>query len=339
MKYVIFLIVIASGCTAYNQTSENGSDMIQKEVHHDYEQLPEVGFNLKASLVIDEQIRYTDTLFSKFNKGVLEHMILRIPGGARSQKEYSEDWSDEMMKLWIGLQKKYGFSFMFVVNGNDSPANQLRVIRRWISNGAKIESLELMSEYYLPKFSQPKLEKPEVTKRVDVEMYTEEILPDYYPYLDSLNLPYYLIFAPAKKNRFGQPRHADWNEHMINYLMVQNQPQKFGATLHLYQKDVTKEYDYAQIDRLRNSLPENTPISITEMGVLDQSISIDRHVQASIQHMDSVVSHLRKDDSLMDQVLYHNYSKEDRMANLHPRDGGISPKGNALIEYFNQLFD
>lgn len=301
--------------------------------------LPKVGFNCKASYNIVQQTLFADLLFAQLNEPVLENMVLRIPGGTRSQKDFARDWPDEKMKLWTDLQKKYDYSMVYVVNGNDTPENQLAIIRRWQANGAEFDFLEMMTEYYLPKFSKPKLDRAEVTRRVDANIYTEEILPSFYHHLDSLDLPYFLIFAPAKKTRTGTNRYAGWNQHMSDYVKNHNGPQRFGAVLHLYQKDYTEPYDYDQIDRLRESLPTDTPIAITELGVLDESVPLEDHPQESVHHIAAVVAHLQEGDYVMDQVLYHDYRNGNPMADTHPMYGGISPKGTAVVNYYNQLFE
>lgn len=324
-------------CSSKNQThqakdTEHNSLTIRKT-----QGLPKVGFNCKASYNIAQQTAYADQLFSKLNKGVLKNMVLRIPGGTRSQKDFSQDWSDEKMKLWIDLQEKYGYTMAFDVNGNDTPENQLALIRRWQKNGAKFEFLEMMTEYYLPKFSKPDLSKAEVTRRVDETIYTEEILPAFFQQLDSLNLPYFLIFAPAKKSKSGAQRYAGWNQQMIDFVKSHGGSRRFGAVLHLYQKDYTKPYDYDQIDRLREALP-HTPIAVTELGVLDRSVPVEDHAVESVSHIAAVISHLHHGDYLMDQVLYHDYNNGSQMADTHPAYGGITPKGTAVVNYFNSLF-
>ncbi|MGB6037202.1 MAG: hypothetical protein WBG42_13095 [Cryomorphaceae bacterium] len=299
--------------------------------------LPKVGFNCKASYNIEQQTAFADQLFAQLSDKVMENMVLRIPGGTRSQKDFAQDWPDEKMKLWTDLQDKYGYTMVFDVNGNDTPENQLAIIRRWQANGAEFEFLEMMTEYYLPKFSKPDLSKPEVTRKVNETIYTNEILPEFFEHLDSLNLPYFLIFAPAKKTKLGADRYADWNPHMIDFIRNHNGSQRFGAVLHLYQKDYTKPYDYDQIDRLRKALPD-TPIAITELGVLDEAVPVEDHPAESVRHIASVISHLKQGDYLMDQVLYHDYLKGNPMADTHPMYGGVSPKGTAVVNYYNKLF-
>jgi len=148
-----------------------------------------------------------------------------------------------------------------------------------------------------------------------------------------------LIFAPAKKTRLGADRYAGWNEHMLDYVNNHQDPSRFGAVLHLYQKDYTQPYDYDQIDRLRESLPPHTPIAVTELGVLDEAVPLEDHPSESVRHINAVISHLQKGDYVMDQVLYHNYKNGNPMADTHPVYGGISPKGKAVVNYYNRLFD
>jgi hypothetical protein len=330
VQYFLFLILFS--CSPQNRAGNTEPLIVTKEP----KDLPFVGFNTKASLKIKQQIVYVDSIFALLSENARRNTVLRMPGGNRSQKEVAADWTDKKMNMWIDLQKKYGFRMVYCVNGNDSPQNQLNLIRRWEANGARFDFLELMSEYYLPKFSEPKLEKEEVTRQVDVESYTQEIIPAYLPYLDSLNYPYYVIFAPVKYDWKGRERYAKWNDVMVDFVNQSNR--KYGAVLHLYTKDVDEPYDYDQIVRLRERLPEGTPFAITEMGVLDWEIPEERHIQETLKHWEQIVDRLDGSDYVMDQVLYHNYREENMMANSHPRNGGITPKGRALVELFNQYY-
>lgn len=295
---------------------------------------PKIGFNCKASYQTPVQVALADSLFSLMSENALANMVLRIPGGTRSQKDFARDWPDARMKMWIDLQKKYGYQMVYVVNGNDSPANQLELIRRWQKNGAEFVFLEMMTEYYLHKFQKPLLNKPEVTRKVTQEDYTEEILPAFYQHLDSLNLPYYLIFAPVKIRR-GIDRYAGWNDHMAEY--VKNEKREVGAVLHLYWKDPDEPYDYDQIARLRKRLPKGMPIAVTEFGVLTRAIDQNRHAELSVDHAQSIVAQLGAGDFIMDQVLYNDYPG-NIMGNTNPRLGGITLKGEAMVEYYNSLY-
>ena len=208
IDYRLALILVDCGlgwnCSTSPKTIDIDIDSVQINTKQTSGELPKIGFNCKASYNIVQQTTFADLLFSELDDEVFRNMVLRIPGGTRSQKDFGVDWPNEKMKLWTDLQKKYGYTKEYLVNGNDSPENQLEIIRRWQQNGAKFEFLEMMTEYYLPKFSKPNLSKPEVTRRVDEKIYTDDILPAFYHHLDSLDLPYFLIFAPAKMIKMGQ---------------------------------------------------------------------------------------------------------------------------------------
>jgi len=339
LRILVFSLVCFLSWNCSTSPETHTSTSVQLVAAQSKGSLPKLGFNCKASYNIVQQTVLAEQLFSKLNKEVLENMVLRIPGGTRSQKDFAADWPDEKMKLWTHLQAKYGYSMVYVVNGNDSPANQLAIIRRWQKNGARFEFLEMMTEYYLPKFSKPNLSKPEVTRRVDEKIYTEEILPAFYHHLDSLELPYFLIFAPVKTSKMGRERYGNWNDHMVDYINANVSVRELGVVLHLYQKDCSTPYDYDQIDRLRKRFVKSTSIAITELGVLDRAIPMEDHPTASIQHIAEVVNRLKQGDYIMDQVLYHDYKNGNQQANLHPMYGGISPKGEAVVNYYNSLFD
>jgi hypothetical protein len=335
MTTYIFGLILLVGCAnapKVNSQSQ-GSDLDSSP------QLPKVGYNTKASLKIQEQTAYAEGLFARMDSSLLRGLIIRVPGGTRSQKEDLEDWTADQILYWTGLQQKYGFSMVYVVNGNDSPQNQLKLIRRWQEHGAQFDFLEMLSEVYLPKFSKPKLEKPEVTRMIDEKIYTQEILPAYFPYLDSLDLPYFLVCAPYKTDRMGRERYAYWNSHMAEYFKEHGEKRKLGATIHLYQKVVAEGFDYDQIDRLRAQLPEGTPIAITEMGVLDQSLEGEEFINACVAHLSAITERLKPGDSVFNQVLYHDYRNGNQMANLHPDFNGITPKGEAVLNYYQSLFD
>jgi len=299
-------------------------------------ELPFIGFNCKASYQTTEQVVYADSLFSTMTPEALANMVLRIPGGTRSQKDFAVDWPDHRMQLWTQLQGKYGYKMAYVVNGNDTPANQLALIRRWQKNRAEFVFLEMMTEYYLPKFAKPKLHKEEVTRRVTPELYTERILPAFYQKLDSLNLPYFLIFAPAKLAA-GVEVYGEWNAKMMTYVHREYRNREIGAVLHLYRKDLDEPYDYDQVTRLRERMPKGMPIAVTEFGVLVDDISPEEHAVLSVEHAAGITAELRRGDFLLDQVLFHDYPRNLR-ADANPRMGGITPKGRMMVEYFNTLY-
>jgi hypothetical protein len=282
------------------------------------------GFNAKGNLNTTEQVQLTDQMLAGLPSKKAAEIVIRVNGGTTSQKDFSNDWSDGALQSWASLQKKYGIRFVYVVNGNDSPLNQVKFIQRWVSKGVQFSFIEMMNEYYLPKFAKGDASKKEVGKKVTAKSYVDEILPTYFKELSSLNLPLFVICAPSKSGKRGQMM-AQWNETVVA-AMKKHTDIKWGVTLHLYKRP-NEDFDYNQITDLRKKLPAGTPIAITEAGVLDKSGVAVR------DHYAKIVSVLQPGDFLFDQVLYNNY-KSDEIATLHPSSNGLTPKGKQVIEFY-----
>jgi hypothetical protein len=291
------------------------------------------GFNTKSSLNVPEQTEYAAKFLSMIPKDKVASMVIRIPGGTRSQEETSSDWSDAQIDAWTKLQRDFGVSFVFVVNGNDSPANQKAFIERWMSRGARFEFLEMMNEYYLNKFEKGESKK-DVHKKVTAQKYISEILPMYVDGLNALNLPLFLILAPEKPGKAGK-KMDKWNDVVMKGLERFKNAQ-LGVTIHLYERGMGG-YDYQQIQEIRDSLPAGTPIAVTEAGVLDKSVtSPEKQGELTIQHYKKIYEQLKPGDYLFDHVLYSDY-KRDLMADTHPSSKGVTPKGKAVLEFINSL--
>lgn len=295
----------------------------------------QIGTNAKASLKINEQTRMAQEFLDQIPAGAMKNLHVRIPGGTRSQREKGSDWSDPDMKKWIDLQKKYGFGFIWVVNGNDTPENQKAFIQRWQNMGAKFTFLEMMNEYYLPKFAQGKTEKPEVTRRVTAEDYAGEILDAWLPVMATLNLPIFVHVAPKRTGKQGE-QYAHFNKVVTKAVREKFKGYNLGIAVHLYER--ADPFDYGQIAELRKQLPPGTPIAITETGNLNESVRTSEAVAPLIyNHYRRLAAELKPGDYLIDHCLYNDYKNETE-ANLHPKYKGMTPKGEAVLRFFRDIY-
>ncbi len=295
--------------------------------------LPFFGFNAKGTVNTARQVQYANAFFDQLDPQVKRNMAVRVTGGTQSQETYGPDWTDDMIGDWAALQKRQGVRFIFVVNGNDSPANQAALIQRWLNAGARFDFLEMMNEYYLPKFANGDTRKAEVTQKITPEKYVDEILPAFWQELDQFKLPYYLIFAPAKDNQ-SDDRMEDWNKAVAAAVNGKYASRDLNATIHLYLRGQASagNFDYGQIDRLRASLPKGRHIAVTEAGIIDPAMDLQQMGPATITHERNILAHLRPGDYLLDQVLY-NPGKRNNTTILSDLNGGETAKGKAVLQF------
>jgi hypothetical protein len=330
-------------CQGLNRThpvpEENSKQTETEKVGLELSELsgkPYFGFNAKANLKTKAQVSYVDAFLEEIPSVVRENLTIRLPGGTLSQKVYSSDFSDADIESWVSLQKKYALRLIFVVNGNDSPENQRKFIERWISAGAQFDFIEMMNEYYLSKFFKGFTDKKEVSQKITPQLYVEEILPAFFKELDKLDLPYFVICAPEKKGKPGE-RLAAWNTTMVSGLNGKFKDRKLGIVIHLYQKGVNSEFDYSQINRLRDRISYKPKVAITEMGVLDDEVTWLEIAAPTKQHYTQIFQQLGSGDYLFDQVLFNDYPK-DNTATLHPKTNGITPKGEKVVELIKAVY-
>lgn len=293
---------------------------------------PFFGFNTKGRLDPGVQTRYANAFFDKITApSIKSNLVVRVTGGTISQTTAGSDWTPEVIKDWTDLQKRQGIRFIYVVNGNDSPAEQAAAIQRWLDAGSHFDLLEMMNEYYLPKFAKGDRTKAEVTRQVTPEIYVDEILPTFWKELDRFHLPYYLIFAPEKgEGGGGDNRLAQWNEVVARATRNKWPERDLNATVHLYAHGGIGNYDYGQIDRIRQSLPAGRHIAITEAGVLDPGMTFQENGQAAVQHYRNILQHLGPGDYLLDQVLY-NPGKRNNISALDRN--GETNKGQIILQF------
>ncbi len=297
--------------------------------------LPYFGFNAKGTLDVEQQTRYANAYFDQIPENIKQNMVIRVTGGTYSQLTYEKDWTPERIKAWVDLQKRQGIRFIYVVNGNDMPADQAVVIQKWLDAGASFDFIEMMNEYYLPKYAKGDLSRAEVKEVVTPETYVNTILPDLWKALDRFNLPYYVIFAPSRPRRDAADKIMDhWNDVVSDAVKNKYPDRPLNATTHLYLRDSAdlKEFDYDQIDRLRKELPAGRHIAITEAGVINPSLSYQQAGETAVPHYRNILKHLQPGDYLLDQILY-NAGKKNNTAALNPLTNGETMKGKVILQF------
>lgn len=323
---VTVLLLILTGCEKNTVPQDNSPTWEQ----------PYFGFNAKGLLNTGQQVSYAQQYFSQMHSWIKPNIVIRVTGGTASQTAFENDWTNETISQWTALQQQHQLRFIYVVNGNDSPQNQHDIIQKWISAGARFEFLEMMNEYYLPKFTHGDTSFEEVSRVVTPEIYANEILPEFWEELDRFNLPYYIIFAPTRPDKPDAQQKMDhWNRVMLDSVIPVYSQRNIHATLHLYDSgDDLSSFDYDQIRRLRLQLPEDRHIAVTEAGIINDSLNSDECGLLAVVHFKNLLAQLQKGDYLLDQVLY-NTSANNNTANLSPGYSGITPKGTRILQFVN----
>lgn len=301
---------------------------------------PIFGFNAKGNVDVDMQTSYADDYLARITApGAKANLAIRVTGGTVSQTTKGTDWTDHAIGKWAALQQKHGFRLIYVVNGNEAPAAQATTIQRWLDAGANFDFIEMMNEYYLPKFEKGETQHGEVTRRVTPEIYVNEILPAFWKELDRFQLPYYVIFAPSREGTGAQDRMENWNRVVAQAVKKTYADRDLNATIHLYARNVAGigQFDYDQIDRLRALLPHGRHIAVTEAGFLDKEADMNNVGPQIRSYYHNILQHLHAGDYLLDQVLY-NPSKGKNPGNLSPHRQGITPKGQAVLQFINNNY-
>lgn len=337
MKNIVgFKLLLFSLFTIILSTCNSNERSMEENIN--IEPLPFFGFNAKGNMEPDQQTTYTNNYFDKITSvNIKKNIPVRVTGGTASQTTYPIDWTDENINKWISLQKKQGIRLIYVVNGNDSPASQALFIKKWLNAGAKFDFIEMMNEYYLPKFLNGDTSYEEVTEVVTPEKYVDIILPRFWAELDQFNLPYFLIFAPERV--VPNPTLKHWNEVVADAIKTKYPNRNLNATIHLYIQDQSdiSQFDYKQIDNLRNSLPANRSIAITEAGVINPTLTYQQVGDISIEHYKKILPHLKSGDYLLDQILY-NTAVNNNTAALNPVYNGETPKGTSMLQFILNQF-
>lgn len=335
-RYYFFIFAFLTfGCMSKRPADEE----TRREVIAEAETVPlpkiEVGFNSKGNLNIDEQLAMTDSLLKGLNSALKAHMHMRVTAGTRSQRQLPDDWSDANVHGWCELQAEHGFGLVIVVNGNDSPESQAGFVRRWIRAGAQISFIELMNETYLVKYREGKTGRPGAEFKITYDDYVNTHVPAFTEALAAFDIPLYLVCAPEKgggKNNYN----FRWNEAVSAYAGSVADSLHYGIVLHLYFDG--GEYNYGQINAVRQMFPKGTSVAITEAGLAGYTDYNYNEAGALTEaHFRKIAAELREGDFLFDHVLYTNY-RNDRDATLHPHYKGISPKGEHVLNWMRDIW-
>lgn len=339
--FILFSAVPGEGCSEQHTHAqarlmvEHRSQAAIRDPDTSAWPLPYFGFNAKGTLDVEQQTRYANAYFDQIPENIKRNMVIRVTGGTYSQLTYEKDWTPERIKAWVDLQKRQGIRFIYVVNGNDTPVDQAVVIQKWLDADASFDFIEMMNEYYLPKYAKGDLSRAEVKEVVTPEAYVNTILPDLWKALDRFNLPYYVIFAPSRRGHDAAEKIMDhWNDVVSDAIKNKYPDRQLNATIHLYLRDSAdlKEFDYDQIDRLRKELPAYRHIAITEAGVINPSLSYQQAGVTAVAHYRNILKHLQPGDYLLDQILY-NAGKKNNTAALNPLTNGETMKGKVILQF------
>lgn len=331
--------VIAENSSTGNDTASPDTDTsgfkANKKIH--------TGFNTKGSLDTVNQCKYVEKQFAKLkkNKADTSKIYLRLQGGTISQKSYSKNWSTRQVSLWAKLQKKYKCKYIFVINFNDTAANQLKFYQRFIKAGIHFSIIELGNEQYLPRFARPYTSQyDEITKRT-ANMTTSKYVKlsnTYIKLFKKYKLPFYVQFAPDSEN--NKASYAKWNTAIASAI----NNNKFASsdihgTIHLYERKGAGSLNARQINSLRKRIKKKIHIAVTESGVTDKKGKLPENDYADqeVNLEKRILMQLKPGDILLNQVLYTNY-KTTGSAVLHPQSKGLTVKGSKILNLFKQFW-
>lgn len=302
-----------------------------------------VGFNAKGSLDTANQCKYVEKQLAllKKNKADTSKIYLRLQGGTISQKSYPKNWSSKQVSLWAKLQKKYKCKYIFVINFNDTAANQLKFYQRFVKAGIKFSIIELGNEQYLPRYLKNYTgQYDEITKRTANMTASKYIKLSnaYIKVFKRYKLPFYAQFAPDSEN--NKVSYKKWNTAIISAI----NNNKFASsnihgTIHLYERNGAGSLDVQQINSLRKRIKKKIHIAVTESGVTDKKGKLAENDYASqeVNLEKRILMQLKPGDILLNQVLYTNY-KTKGSAVLHPQSKGLTVKGSKILDLFTQFW-
>lgn len=148
-----------------------------------------------------------------------QSVYLRPMGEVNSQKTYSRSWSDKQLSSWAKLQKKYGCKYIYTVNFNDTPKNQLKFYQRMRRAGMRFSAIELGYQQYLPKYTEYKTCRYEEVTRRTLGMTPEKYLKMSREYINALKtakIPFYVQFAPEFSS--SRKSYKQWNTYTISAI-------------------------------------------------------------------------------------------------------------------------
>lgn len=301
-----------------------------------------VGFNTKATLDYKNQCLYLDKELALLKtSGVNTQKIwLRLNGGTISQKTMPSDWSEDMIKSWNAVQDKYGCKYVFVVNFNDSPKSQKLFYDRLVKGGIVFSGIELGNEQYLPKFAGSKITKDEEVTERTKNMTPEKYIAmsnEYIAEFGSINLPFYVQFAPQKEDKID---YTNWNKRIAKAINENEfKTKNIVGSIHLYERDGNGSLDTNQVNNIRALVNKSLPMAVTESGVVDKTgkVQYNKIIDQEKYLISRVLGSLKTGDLYFNQVLYTDYKKVGPEI-IHPQYKGLTPKGKSVLEILKKYW-
>ena len=330
----VFQCIYGNGNSA-NEDNDIADAGINKKIH--------VGFNAKGNLDTANQYKYVAKQLAQLKKDKADtsKIYLRLLGGTVSQKTDTRDWSASQIEAWAKLQRQYKCKYIFVVNFNDTAANQLKFYQRMQKYGIRFSLIELGNEQYLPKFAQARVGKyEEVTKRT-ANMSPAKYIKlsnEYMKVFKKYKLPFYVQFAPESAR--NQVAYGKWNTEIIKAINAKKFiSDRVNGTIHLYERNGAGTLNENQISNLRKRIKQNIHIAVTESGVIDKKgvLSAKAYAQQELELTKRILSQMKSGDIFLNQVLYTDY-KTEGSAVLHPDSDGLTVKGKLLMKYFKKYW-
>ncbi|MGN0355969.1 MAG: glycoside hydrolase family 5 protein [Muricoprocola sp.] len=177
--------------------------------------------SLKDSSNKDKMYEKTSQKLSEMKKNgnSMSNVYLRPLGSVNSQKTYSKNWSDKQLSSWAKLQKKYGCKYIFTVNFNDTPENQLKFYQRMRKAGMKFSIIELGYQQYLPKYTEYKTCRYDEVTRRTLGMTPAKYVKmccEYINKFKALKVPFYIQFAPEYSS--SRKNYKEWNSYIVSAI-------------------------------------------------------------------------------------------------------------------------
>ena len=144
-------------------------------------------------------------------------LYLRPLGEKNSQKTYSGDWSEKQISNWAKLQQKYNCKYIYTVNFNDTPENQLKLYQRMRKSGMRFSVIELGYQHYLPKYADGETGRYDEITRRTAGMTPEKYFRMCCGYMKKLKvcqLPFCIQFAPEYTG--SRKSYKKWNSYMVS---------------------------------------------------------------------------------------------------------------------------
>lgn len=276
---------------------------------------------------------------------------LRVWGGARGMATYpTEDAVPEFLRdrprhvdvvtqgqidAIVAMQRRHGLRIVYMVNVNDTLANQTAFVERLFAAGVDVAMLELGNELYLPKFRDGDTSQLGVTRAWTVEDYVG-MLRTWSPALRSFGVPLYGIGAshdPGDRPRDAYRR--TWNE-VLHAAMRDDPTLLDGVTFHLYvgiERNGIDPEEHLTDERLDflDSF-EGFPVAITEAGHQFSEVTPE-NLARSVAFWDLLSSRLGPGDVFGLHVLYNDHGRPSATGYTLFDQNGRTVVGDLLADW------